>query len=190
MPSASLVNWQVSRLPRLNRLAAECATVIARTPTDAELVEDCLHGYVSKVSAYFQGFCRQLYDECANAVVTGLSPAVQAMILPQYEAGCALRRSNATPGTLGLDFGRFLVPFWPAVQLHSATAVADQRELSRLLEWRNAVSHDDFVTLAGALLTLAEVGGWVQACDRLARALDATMFDVLRARLSRDPWTP
>ena len=42
MPSASLLQWQNDRLPRLSDFDAQCAAALAAMPSNARLVEEDL----------------------------------------------------------------------------------------------------------------------------------------------------
>ena len=80
MPSASLLRWQNDRMPRLAEIDAQCAASLAAMPSNPYLVEENLRGYVLLLSAHFQGFCRDLYTECSQVVVSKVRAALQMLI--------------------------------------------------------------------------------------------------------------
>ena len=67
MPSASLLGWRNDRMLRLGAVEAQCAACLVLAPPQPNLVEENLRGYVLLLSAHFQGFCRDLYTECAES---------------------------------------------------------------------------------------------------------------------------
>ncbi len=62
MPSIALSQWQTDRMPRLDELEAHCAALSGASPPET------LQGYVMLLSGHFQGFCWDLYNECAQVV--------------------------------------------------------------------------------------------------------------------------
>ena len=79
-PSASRVRWQNDRMPRLGEVDAQRAASLALTPAQPNLVEENLRGYVLLLSAHFQGFCRDLYTESANIIVSRVRPRLRLLI--------------------------------------------------------------------------------------------------------------
>jgi hypothetical protein len=69
MPSASLLKWQNVRLLGLAHFDRQCVASLAQVPPNPALVDENYRGYVLLLSAHFQGFCRDLYAECAQVVV-------------------------------------------------------------------------------------------------------------------------
>lgn len=53
MPSASLLRWRNDRMQRLSEIEAQCASSLALTPPQPNLVEENLRGYVLLLSAHF-----------------------------------------------------------------------------------------------------------------------------------------
>jgi hypothetical protein len=63
--------------------------------------------------------------------------------------------------------------------------------LQELVDWRNAIAHQDFdlVSPGGTpTLHLARVRGWRSALDALARHFDQAMYNYLRVLLGGVPW--
>src|ERR1700736_5287013 len=94
MPSPSLVRWQNDRRPRLSEVEGQCAACLALVPPQPNLVEENLRGYVLLLSAPFQGFCRDLYTECAQIAVSKVRPALQALVYGQFTAHRKLEHGN------------------------------------------------------------------------------------------------
>src|SRR5947209_11607208 len=107
MPSASLVHWQNDRMPRLAEVDAQCAASLVLVPPRPNLVDENLRGYVLLLSAHFQGFCRDLYTECAQIIVSRVRPSLQALILAQFTVNRTLDRGNPNLENLRADFRRF-----------------------------------------------------------------------------------
>src|SRR5207253_774282 len=107
MPSASLLQWQNDRLPRLSDIDAQCAAALSAMPLNARLIEEDLRGYVVLLSAHFQGFCRDLYTEAAQLISTRVRPRLKLLVQDQFVAQCALDRGNPNYSNLKKDFERF-----------------------------------------------------------------------------------
>src|SRR5436305_10946578 len=107
MPSASLLYWQKDRMPRLQQIEAQCAAVLAAVPANPLLIDETLRGYVLLLSAHFQGFCRDLYTECAQIVVLRVRATLRVLIQGQFTAGLALDHGNPNVNNIKKDFERF-----------------------------------------------------------------------------------
>src|SRR5437899_11120077 len=107
MPSASLLTWQSTRLSNLGHIDVQCAACVAAVPPNAALIDENLRRYVLLLSAHFQGFCRDLYSECAQIIVLKVRPALQALIQAQFTAHRKLHHGNPNLPNLKGDFERF-----------------------------------------------------------------------------------
>ena len=172
MPSASLLRWQNDRMPRLGEVDAQCAASLVLAPAQPNLVEENLRGYVPLLSAHFQGFCRDLYAEAAQAIVVRVRPTLQALIQAQFAAHRRLDHGNPTLQNLREDFKRF--GFVPDLANANPANPARLQDLAALNWWRNVAAHHGPVP-AGALLTLPLLQAWRQSCDGLATSLDDIM---------------
>lgn len=105
MPSLALQQWRADRMPRLAEVEAQCAASLALVPARPGLVEENLRGYVLLLSAHFQGFCRDLYTECALLVVSRVRPSLQVLVKYQFDEHRALDRGNPTIGNLKAILG-------------------------------------------------------------------------------------
>jgi len=190
MPSASLQNWQNVRLPSLAHVDAQCAASIAAVPPNAALIDENLRGFVLLLSAHFQGFCRDLYTECAQIIVSKVRrPSLEILFQAQFSAQRELDHGNAHFGNIIKDFNRFGFAMRPA--LNAVPGIAPHKlGLHNLNEWRNAAAHQNAVLPPGGPLTLPMIQGWRTSCDSLATSLDAIMYNQLRGRLRRAPWVP
>src|SRR5437660_1234914 len=104
MPSASLQSWQNDRQPRLTEIDNQCAASLSAAPPKAHLVDENLRGYVLLLSAPFQGYCRDLYSESAQVVVSKVRPSLQMLIQAQFTAHLKLNHGNPNAQNLKEDF--------------------------------------------------------------------------------------
>jgi hypothetical protein len=189
MPSASLVSWQTVRVPSLAHFDTQCAVSIAAAPPNPALVDENLRAYVLLLSAHFQGFCRDLHTECAQIIASKVRPSLQVLFQAQFSARRELDRGNANFGNIVKDFSRFGFAAKPALN-GLPGAVALKRDLHDLNEWRNVAAHHNAVLPSGGPLRIAMIQGWRNSCSTIATALDTIMYNQLRGRLRRRPWTP
>lgn len=187
MPSASLLAWQNDRKPRLNHIEMQCVGSQGLVPPNPQLVDENVRGYIVLLSAHFQGFCRDLYTECAQIVTSKVRLSLQVLIQDQFAAHRALDHGNPSAENLRRDFERFRLTLNLAAVDPANPGRLDA--LSRLNRWRNIAAHEGTVP-AGGLPNLADLGTWRQSCDGLATSLDGIMYNQLRRPLRRAPWVP
>jgi hypothetical protein len=187
MPSASLLHWQNVRLPSLAHVDSQCVASLALVPPNPALIDENLRGYVLLLSAHFQGFCRDLYTESAQIVVSKTRTSLQPLIQRQSTSNLKLDHGNPTLKSLKEDFERF------GFSLHLSTAdpanPARLTLLDHMNQWRNAAAHHGNPP-GGILLDLASLHDWRNACAGLATSLDGIMYTQLRRILRRQPWIP
>src|SRR5437763_544993 len=107
MPSAALLFWQTDRMPRLAQVEAQCAAIQALVPPNPPLLDENLRGYVMLLCAHFQGFCRDLYSDCAQLCVVGAPAGMRAAVQCQFLAELKLNSGNPTVENIRTDFERF-----------------------------------------------------------------------------------
>jgi hypothetical protein len=188
MPSASLVQWRADRMLRLSEVDAQCAATLALVPPKPHLVEENLRGYVLLLSAHFQGFCRDLYTECANFIVLRVRPGLQSLIQAQFTAHQRLAHGNPNVQNLREDFERFGLTF----DLAGADPANPARltDLGVLNRWRNVAAHHGTIPADLPALDLLSLRSWRTSCDGLATSLDDIMYNRVRRILRRAPWVP
>jgi hypothetical protein len=98
-------------MPRLAEVDAQCAACLALVPVSPTLVEENLRGYVLLLSAHFQGFCRNLYTEGAQIIVSKVRASLKVLIQAQFTAHMKLDHGNPNIQNLRGDFERFGLPF-------------------------------------------------------------------------------
>jgi hypothetical protein len=187
MPSAALYSCLTDRVPRLTEIDSQCAASMAQVPPNLHLREENLRGYIVLLSAHFQGYCRTLYAESSQVVVSKVRPSLQNLIQSQFAANCALDRGNPNLQNLKKDFERFEFTLNPAVS--DPANLFRLQQLNELNRWRNIAAHHGVVPSTG-LSSLAELRVWRDSCDGLAASLDRIMYDRLRKILKRAPWRP
>jgi hypothetical protein len=141
------------------------------------------------VSGHFQGFCRDLYTECAQLCAAAVPATMRATIQAQFAAGLALNTGNPTNENIRKDFERFGF----LLDLEGASPGNPQRvtHLGHLNYWRNHVAHQKATPPpAGvpAVLTLADIQVWRVSCDGLATSLDHILRTELTRILRAAPW--
>jgi hypothetical protein len=186
MPSASLLRWQNDRMPRLGAVDAQCAASLVLAPPQPALVEENLRGYVLLLSAHFQGFCHNLYEECTQVVVSKVRTSLQALIQFQFTADRKLDHGNPNLHNLREDFERFGF----VLDLPSAAPANPARlqDLTTLNRWRNIAAHQGRIPAGAPPLDLPSLQAWRNSCDGLATSLDDIMYNALRKILRRAPW--
>jgi hypothetical protein len=187
MPSLSLQNWRADRMLSLQEVDTQCAVSLALAPPNPRLYDENLRGSIMLLSAHFQGFCRDLYTECAQIIAGMLAPTLQVMIQTQFTASLALDRGNPNRDNIRKDFDRFGIP----LNLVAADPAnhGRLRDLERLNGWRNIAAHHNVVP-PGGLPSQADLQGWRNSCDGLATSLDGIMYNQSLTALGVAPWTP
>lgn len=191
MCSRSLQHWQGDRAEALDEIANAHASVGGTERGRRYATQQINHAYAALLSSQFQGFCRDLHSECVDYVVATTPANLQTLLRAQFTWGRALDRGNPSAGNIGSDFGRFGIAFWSEVHADHRQNDRRQELLNELIEWRNAVAHQDFdpARLGGTTtLHLAKVRLWRSALNRLARSFDNVMRDHLHSLLGTPPW--
>ena len=187
MPSTSLQHWVSDRVPRLKEIEAQCATSQALAPSNPRLREENLRGCIVLLSAHFQGFCRDLYTESAQIIVSRVRASLQVLIQDQFTAHRSLDHGNPNLQNLRKDFERF--GFTLNLAATDPGNPARLQHLTELNRWRNIAAHYGTVPPAG-LPSLADLYDWRNSCNGLAASLDGIMYNQLRGILRRAPWVP
>ena len=187
MPSSALNLWQTDRMPRLAQVETQCAAVFALVPPNPQLAEEDLRGYVVLLSAHFQGFCRDLYSECAQIVVSKVRSSLRFLFENQFVQKLKLDHGNPNIDNIAEDFNRFEFDLIATARTEPAFVVHRQH-LVELNKWRNTVAHHGPSPRGLPGLTLALVASWRISCDGLAASLTEIMYNQLRRILKRAPW--
>lgn len=196
MASISLRDWQGVRAARINRLVHAHALVgsaYARRPPTLELK----HAIILRIASEFQGFCKDLHDEAAEAIAAALAPEdsqQRDLIATACVAGRRLNSGNARPEILKEDFDRLRVGVWQGLaQKYGVLAKDWERRLDLLNQARNCLAHDDASKLSrlqsgGWPITMMTIRDWRKSLDTLAAGMDLVVSEKLALRLHYRPW--
>ncbi len=193
MPSVACYHWSVRRVAALDEIEHAHRRVGGAGRGRRYLTQHLNQAYAVLLSSQFQGFCRDLHEECAYHL---LAPVASALLSAMYRGnllfGRKLDTGNPNPGNIGADFGRFGIGFWPAVNADSPRNPQRRLALETLNRWRNAIAHNTFAPdmYKGSRpsLHLSEVQDWRKACDGLARSFDNVMCAHVHSVTGVAPW--
>lgn len=191
MPSQSLIRWNGERADALNEIENAHAMVGGTERGRRYATQQINYSYAALLSGHFQGFCRDLYFECVDHVVALTPPQLQPFLRTEFAEYRQLGRGNPHPGAVGADFGRLGVNFWTEVYAIDARNSRRRELLQELVNWRNAIAHQDFDAIAPGgtpTLHLARVRLWRRAVGGLARSFDQVMYNYLRTLPGGNPW--
>jgi hypothetical protein len=193
MPSLALQEWSARRAELLDEMEHAHRAVGGRGPGRRYLTQQINQAYAVLLSSQFQGFCRDLHEECIKWLVSfAASPVLSTIHQGNLLFSRKLDTGNPTPGNIGSDYGRFAFDFWVAVYAHHPRNRRRRLALEDLNRWRNAIAHSAFEPAmyrgGRPALQLAEVQDWRRACDGLARSFDMVMHDHLLAVTGAAPW--
>jgi hypothetical protein len=192
MPSNSLRLWFSVRAVALNEIEGAHRLVRGSGPGRRYATQQINQAYAVMLASQFQGFCRDLHSESADALIDAVSPpSFQAALSEEFRLHRALDRGNASPSNLGADYNRLGLNFWDRVSAHDARNSSRKVALEQLNAWRNAIVHQDFdpAKLGGPVtLQVRQVRDWRRTCDGLAMSFDAVMRTYVHEVVGRFPW--
>jgi len=170
MPSVSLNTWTTVRAQRIKRLRAAHEAFGGTGPGRRWVTDELNHALILRLASEFQGFARDLHDECGLFIARCLAPGnrqLQDSLRIPYTLYRKMNQGNADPGTLGNDFGLFGMA-------------------------RNGIAHDGTkiarVQANGWPLTLRSVDRWKSSLDGLARGIDRAVGGHLKLMYGTTPW--
>lgn len=193
MPSLAWQEWTAGRAVRLDELEHAHRSVGGSGPGRRYLTQQLNQAYALLLSSQFQGFCRDLHDECIRHLVAAVGlPVLQATYRSNLMLGRKLDIGNPNPGNLGADFNRLGLSFWSTVEADHPRNPQRRRALEELNRWRNAIAHHafapDMYRGGRPSLLLATVQEWRKACDGLARSFDTVLGAHLLSATGVAPW--
>jgi hypothetical protein len=147
------------------------------------------YAYTVLLASQFQGFCRDLHDECIGILVqwirpVGLQDAFEKALLMNRK----LDSGNPNPGNIGSDFNRFGLDFWGEMDRLDGRNGDRRKQLQDLNEWRDAIAHQARRVLSRRPLHLREVRGWRRACEDIATCTDEVMRVRIELITGASPW--
>jgi hypothetical protein len=191
MPSRSLIRWNDERADALDEIENAHAMVGGTERGRRYATQQINFSYAALLSSHFQGFCRDLHSECIDRLVAIVPVQLQDLLGTEFTWNRSLGRGNPHPGVIGSDFNRLGVYFWAEVYAVDARNERRRELLQELIDWRNAIAHQDFDPVApGGIPTLhlARVRAWRNAANALARSFDQAMYNYLQAVIGTAPW--
>ena len=191
MPSNSLIHWNGERADALNEIENAHAIVGGTDRGRRFATQQINYSYAALLSSHFQGFCRDLHSECIDHIVASVPAQFRGFLRVEFIWNRSLGKGNPHPGAIGSDFNRLGIEFW--TELYALDSRNNRRRvlLQGLIDWRNAIAHQDFDYVApggNTTLHLARVRGWRRAINALARYFDQVMYNYLQALLVAAPW--
>lgn len=191
MPSRSWIKWNEERANALDEIENAHAMVGGTERGRRHATQQINYSYATLLSSHFQGFCRDLHSECIDHIVACVPPQLQGLLRGEFLRDRSLKRGNPHPGGVGSDFNRLGVDLWAEVYAVDARNQRRRELLQELVDWRNAIAHQDFDLVAPggpATLHLARVKGWRSAVSTLARSFDQVLYNYLQELLANTPW--
>lgn len=189
MPSQSLRRWNQERVPALDEIEAAHASIGGSERGRRYATQQINYAYAAIVSSHFQGFCRDLHSESIDYLVTVVPAALQDAVRVEFLLNRTFDRGNPHPGAIGSDFNRLGVNFWAEVYALHASNNRRRELLQELVDWRNAIAHQDFDRVGGdSTLHLARVRSWRSAANALTGFFDRVMRSYLAGLIGVSPW--
>jgi hypothetical protein len=176
MSSHALQGWLTVRKQALDEIENAHRKVGGPRRGRRHATRQLNYAYAVLLSAQFQGFCRELHDECVRLLVQWITPiGLRAPFGKALLQARKLDTGNPNPGNLGADFGRFGLEFWNEVNQLDVRNPGRCNELLELTQWRNAIAHQDPDFLAQETLHFDDVRAWRRVCENLAFCFDEVM---------------
>lgn len=191
MPSHSLTRWNGERAAALDEIENAHAMVGGSERGRRYATQQINYSYAALLSGQFQAFCRDLHSESVDHIVAIIPAQLQEFVRFEFVWNRSLGRGNPHPGAIGSDFKRLGIDLWTEVYALDARNERRRELLQELVEWRNAIAHQDFDPVAPGgvpTLHLPRVREWRRALNALARHFDQAMYNYLRALLGSVPW--
>lgn len=192
MPSMSYHTWASSRAIALDEIGAAHAAVGGSARGRRYATQQINRAYAVLLASHFQGFCRDLHSECVDYIVSTLVPAsLRPIVQAELTLNRQLDSKNAQPGSIGSDFGRLGITFWPLVKTLKPANATRKTTLDLINVWRNGIVHQNLVAarLGGTTtLRLATVKRWRKDCGYLAESFDAVMRVYIHSLTGSYPW--
>lgn len=170
MPSQSLLRWRNEGLGALDEIEAAHAAIGGTGRGRRYATQQVNQAYVVLLSSRFQAFCRDLHSETVAEIIRAAPPGY-ALPLQGLTAGRKLDHGNPNSGNIGHDFTRLGMDIWADVYAMHARNQRRRELLDEMMEWRNAIGHQDFnkPRLRGRkTILLKEVQQYRSSCDALA----------------------
>jgi hypothetical protein len=191
MSSNSLLRWNGERADALDEIENAHVMIGGTERGRRYATQQVNYSYVTLLSSHFQGFCRDLHTESIERIVAASPAPIQWFLRAEFVRNRSLGKGNPHPGAIGSDFNRLGIEFWDEVYALDARNERRGKSLQELIDWRNAIAHQDFDAVAhggNPTLHLATVKAWRSSANGLARSFDLAMYNYLERLLGKAPW--
>ena len=197
MPSPALADWNGQRQNRITELLAAHATIGGPGRGRRWRTSQLNWALTLRLAGEFQGYARDLHSLAVTHFVGSVAQGNRRLgnvLQVQFTRNRDLDHKNATPASLGSDFGRLGLELWPVLRVASPHTQRWQDNLEALNKARNAIAHanqDDLDRLArdGYPIRLQTIMRWHRSLDRLAGTMDDVVADYLDGLLRTGrPW--
>src|SRR5256885_1558702 len=148
MPSHSLIRWRSERAEALTEIETAHAIVGGTERGRRYATQQINYSYAALLASHLQGFCRDLHSECIDHLVALVPAQLRGFLRVNFTWMRSLDRGNPHPGAIGSDFDRLGIDFWTEVHRLDARNQRRRQLLQELIEWRNAIAHQDFDPVA------------------------------------------
>lgn len=141
------------------------------------------------LSAHFQAVCRDLYTECAQALLVVVPQSAQYAFQLQAMSDIHLLIGNPKYETIRHDFERFGIPIGDELKADPANALRITH-LGQLNVWRNYCVHrkETAPSGAGGPLAIALIRTWQDSCGGFIASVDGIMYNELSKMTGAPPW--
>jgi hypothetical protein len=112
MPSAALENWLAARAGALDEIEHAHRSVGGTGPGRRYVTQHINQAYAVLLSSQFQGFCRDLHEECADHLV---APSPAPVLLATYRSNLLFGRKLDTGNPQSRQHWVRLQPLRPSV---------------------------------------------------------------------------
>jgi hypothetical protein len=191
MPSNSLQRWNTQRSNALDEIKDAHIRIGGSERGRRYATQQINYAYATLLSSQFQGFCRDLHSESTDQIVRMVPGPLRVFVRAEFVWNRSMDRGNPHPGAIGSDFGRLGIHFWTKVDALDGRNPRRRELLQELIEWRNAIAHHDFASVAPggkAVLHLSRVRAWRRAIGSLAENFDRAMYNYLSGLGGAAPW--
>ncbi|MET8799550.1 hypothetical protein ABZV91_24540 [Nocardia sp. NPDC004568] len=178
--SSALQRWKSDRWKALDSLESAHTAVTGGRRGRQYATEHLNLALFVSLAAEFQGFCRDLHDEAAEAIASQVGPPGDATVVLFQSALTRARnldKGNAQPGGLGNDFYILDIPLWADLEVRYPTRKKQwHTTLTSLNSARNAIAHRNDDQLAKVKLqqplNLATFRKWRSSLNGAASGFD------------------
>ena len=181
---------------RLDNLLASHRAVSGQGAGRRWLTEELNHALIIRIASEFQGFVRDLHDECLNIFIDygeSRHEAFDVIVRNSLELRRKIDRGNATWPNICEDSSRLGISLAQELRAsHPRQYRGWIEKLRRLNDARNAIAHGNHhaITASAAVqpLTLGSFRIWRSALRSLASGIDKTAREYLEGLSGTRPW--